>query len=206
MAIEGKAQKLTVRNYNAGFRVFEMNSVGNNPTTISALLKDPVSYQTNFEKINYNTLRGNPAPFGLKTIYLNAEWFKDSPTSRFWKKHSIQAGLLVTMKYSASAGSVADEYFNYTNEFTLTKHQQFFGGNIGFNKRINLSGKLQFITGFRIQGSFALVHHYHQQWDSSTYSTPNCRQTRTTILPELKGRKFFSMAGHDTNCFRNGCL
>ena len=52
-------QKLRIQNYALFYRWFEMNSVGNNPTTIPELLKDRFSYENSLRTINYNSLYGN---------------------------------------------------------------------------------------------------------------------------------------------------
>jgi len=36
-----------------------------------------------------------------------------------------------------------------------------------------------------------LVHRYKQQWDSSTFTPQQGLNTRTTILPDFKGKNFF---------------
>ena len=37
------AQAWRIKNYSAGYKIFEVTSVGNNPYTITPLLKDPVA-------------------------------------------------------------------------------------------------------------------------------------------------------------------
>lgn len=191
-------QRLQIKNYGVAYRVFEMNSVGNNPTTISELLKDPVSYQNFLNTINYNSLYGNPGIQQLHTFYFTVEWKVDSPLSLFWKKHTIQAGLLITNRVVQEAGAVARQGFSYSpdtvryeDKYSLLKKQQFLGGQVGINRRFNISKKLQFFSGLHVQGSFAIVHHYQQQLDSSTYAPGRGWNIVTTRMPNLKGKNFF---------------
>jgi hypothetical protein len=79
----------------------------------------------------------------------------------------------------------------HDNRYSLVKNQQFFGGQVGINRRLNISSRLKAIIGLHIQGSIALVHYYQQQWDSSTYSSSQGGKTHTTSLPDLQGKNFF---------------
>jgi hypothetical protein len=191
-------QKLQINNYSISYRLFEMNSVGNNPTTIPALLKDRYSYQNFLSTTNYNILYGNPGVQQLHTIYFTAEWKVDSSLSLFWKKHTLQAGLLITNKIAQSAGAVANERFSYSpdtvlheDRYSLLKNQQFLGGQIGLNRRYHISKKFQLFSGLHLQGSFAVVHHYEQQLDSITFAPTRGWTSNTSRLPHLKGKNFF---------------
>jgi len=192
------SQKPGIKNFSIGCRIFELNSVGNNPTTIAPQLKNPVAYQNFLSTINYNNLYGNPGIQQLHTFYLSTELQVDSPVARFWKKHTLQAGIHVTSKLTKSAGSLADQHYTYLpdtvmhdNRYSVSKNQQFFGGQAGINRRFNISKRLKAVAGLHIQGSFAIVHYYQQQWDSSTYSPSNGWKTHVTLLPNIQGKKFF---------------
>jgi hypothetical protein len=191
-------QNLQIKNYSLSYRAFEMNSVGNNPTTIAPLLKDPVSYQNFLNTISYNSLSGNPAIQNLHTLYFAVEWTKAPALSRFWKKYSIQTGMLITNKCVTDAGSIGTQGFStspdtvgYNNKYTLTKNQQFLGLQIGINRRFPIARKLEFFTGLHFQGSFAIVHYYQQQLDSSSWTTTGGWKTKATQMPDLKGKNFF---------------
>jgi|688.fasta_scaffold25335_14 hypothetical protein len=192
------AQAWRIKNYSAGYKIFEVTSVGNNPYTITPLLKDPVAYQNYINTITVNNFNGNPQIMRLHTIYVNAEFQKDSALSRFWKKTTIQAGVLLTTRIRQGAGAIGDESFVsspdtvlFRNMYSLTKNQQFFGANLGLNRRFAISKKLSFLTGLHAQGSFALVHYYQQQWDSTTFKPGVGRNNKTTNLPNIKGKNFF---------------
>jgi hypothetical protein len=193
-----KAQEWKIKSYNLGYRIFEINAVGNNPTTIASLLKEPAAYQRYLSSITSNTLYGNPQILQLHTFYVNTEWQKDRALLRFWKKYTVHTGLLLTTRIKQDAGAIGDEnYFSSSdtvmnrNLYSLTKNQQFFGANAGVNRRFVISKKLNFMTGLHAQGSFALVHNYKQRWDSSTYTQSGGWNTKTTQLHNLKGKNFF---------------
>jgi len=197
LSINVNAQKFKIKNYSFGYRIFELSPVGNNPITISPILKNPEAYTDYLNSIPYNGFSGNTAPFRLHTFYLNAEFSKSGTSSRFWKTHTLQAGFVITGKLTTDAGSVENRYhpgdtMMVIDKYSLTKNQQFFGVNFGLNHRFKISGKLQFLAGVHAQGSFALVNNYDQRWDSSIY-LPNGRGslTKTTVLPALKGKNFF---------------
>jgi hypothetical protein len=192
------AQQWRIKSYNTGYRIFEISAVGNNPITIIPLLKDPVAYESFLNTITINSLSGNPEITPYKTFYINAEFKKDSALSRFWEKHSLQGGLHFTTRISQYAGAVAnEEYFLspdtvfYRDTYSLVKFQQFLGVNIGLNRRFNISQRLSFLIGLHAQGSFAIIHHYQQRWDSSVYTPTGGWDTKTTHLPNLKGKNFF---------------
>jgi hypothetical protein len=187
------SQKLTTRDYSFTYRVFEMNSAGNNPTTISPFLKNPSAYQDFLKTVNYNSLYGNPGVQQLHTFYLTVEWKVDSAVTQFWKKHTLQAGLQFTGRISQEAGALAYEsWYSSTDpvlhnyNYSLTKNQQFLGAHMGINRRLNLSKRLKLFYGLHAQGSFAIAHFYQQRWDSGTFVPGRGWETRTTHLPHLK--------------------
>lgn len=198
LPINVNAQDFKIKNYSIGYRIFEFNAIGNAPTNIAPLLKDPVTYLKFLNTIDYNSFWGNPGPMTLRNFYFNSEWCKNNPSSSFWRRHTVQAGFLFTDKVTRSAGAIGDESFYYTPDtpkhvykYSLTQNQQFFGVNAGLNERLKIFKRLQFFSGLHMQGSFALIHHYKQQWDSSTFTPQQGFQTRTTKLSNLKGKNFF---------------
>jgi hypothetical protein len=131
-------------------------------------------------------------------MYINAEWQRINPSFRFWRKYTLQAGLLFTGRIRQEAGTIGEEsFFSSTdtaihiNMYSLTKVQQFFGGNAGVNRRFTISKRLKFLTGLHGQGSVALVHKYQQRWDSSRYTPSGGWIKRTLPMPKLKGKNFF---------------
>ena len=192
------SQKIEIKNFSIGYRVFEINPVGNSPVTITPLLKDPVAYQNFLKTINYNNLYGNPSIQQLHTFYISTELQVDSPVSRFWKNYTLQAGIHLTIRLVQSVGALADQHYTYLpdtvlhdNRYSIVKNQQFFGGQAGINRRFNISKKLKAVAGLHVQGSFALVHYYQKQWDSSTYSSSQGWKKHVTSLPNMHGINFF---------------
>jgi hypothetical protein len=192
------AQKLSVKNYSLSYRVFEMDGVGNNPTTIGPLLENPVSYKKFLDTLQYNSLWGHPGIQNLHTFYFAVEWKKDPALSRFWKKYSIQTGILFTTKSVMSAGAIGNQTASFSpdtvvhdDRYTFTKNQQFLGLQLGVNRRFNMAKHLQFFTGLHFQGSIAIVHYYQQQLDNSTWTSGGGWTIKTTPLPDLEGKNFF---------------
>lgn len=193
-----KAQGWQIKSYNIGYRIFEVSAVGNNPTTIAPLLKEPDAYQRYLNTINYNSVYGNPGFFPLHTFYVNAEWQKYNSFSSFWKKHTLQAGVLLTSRISQRAGTIGDESHLYSADttshrymYSLNKIQQFAGANAGVNRQFKSFKRFQLFAGIQAQGSFAIVHHYQQRWDSSTFRPSRGWNERTTHLSNLEGKNFF---------------
>ncbi len=86
------AQPLKIKSYSIGYRVFEFNAVGSDPTNIAPLLKHPAKYQRYLNTIDYNSLWGNPSVVTFQNFYLNTEWHKNNRGSRFWRRNTVQAG------------------------------------------------------------------------------------------------------------------
>lgn len=192
------AQRLSIKNYSIGYRTFGIDGVGNNPTTIAPFLKDPWTYQNFLNQIHYNSLWGNPGVQLLHDYCFNVELSKNSPDSRFWKKHTIQLGVFISNQSKKGNMALANERVVissndttlFVDKYSIVQKQQFAGINAGINKRIILTKQLQFLTGFHLQGGIAFLHRYNQQLDSSNYYHQNWT-TKTTKLPDLKGRNFF---------------
>jgi hypothetical protein len=193
------AQKLKLHNLSLGYRSFEVKNYGTNPFTAINYLEDPYAYSSFINNITYNTLYGNPGITNLKTFYFSTEWKLDAPESRFWKKHTIQAGLLLTNRIKTGAGSLENKFDTYspdrvinTHKYTLNKQEQFLGLQLGLNRRFKLGKQLQFVTGFHAQGSYSIIHKYTQSLDTLTYNTVSgIRETKSTLLSDLKGKNVF---------------
>lgn len=194
-----RAQQSFIKNYSVGFRIFEYSSVGNNPTTLAPQLKDPVSYLYTLNNFSYNSLYGNPYIAYMKNFYLNVEMRGRDSLSRFWKKNSIQAGILMTNRLSRSVGAVEDiqydsfpDFIRRNKKYSYTEQIQFLGVNIGFNRRFKLSRNVQFLLGLQVQGSFAVHHNYKQQLDSTAFKYGiGLIYDKSTPLNDLKGKQYF---------------
>lgn len=192
------AQPLKVRNYSLGYRIFEMEDFGNNPFNIAPILKDPQSYLNFLNSIRYNGYSANPAPVRLETIYLNAELHKPSSSSRFWKKHSLQAGILFTLRQNITVGTVSTfQYVTspdtavYEDSYSLTRKTQFLGLNVGMNRRFKIINRLSLFGAVHAQGSVAILHTVQQQLDSTKLTYAVGRTTKITRLPDLKAKNYF---------------
>jgi hypothetical protein len=191
------AQRIKITRYDAGCRIFEIEGVGNNPLAIAPFLKNPSEYQKFIDTVQYNGLFGSPGIQITRDYYLNVEWHKSSSQSRFWKKHTLQTGFFVTNeltkdnmgleneKYVVSPGDTAF----YQDQYFIVQKQQFLGANIGLNRRMKISNRIQFLTGLNLQGDFAFVHKYHQLWDSSVFRN-HIWTGKVTVLPNLDGKNF----------------
>lgn len=199
-AVAGQHQKkldypLRIKSLGTGGRLFELNSIGNNPKNLGYLLKDPGPYLDFINSQSFNSLYSNP---GIQFIYhyhLLAEFKKDNPSSRFWKKYSLQSGLVLTSKLKKSGmsignqGHLADSTM-YFDHYSFTQEQRFLGAQFGLNRRIRLSHRVQFFTGLQLLGSVAVMHRYGQQRDSNTFHHRRGWTYQTTELPKLKGKNY----------------
>lgn len=195
--IVSEAQRLKIKNYSIGYRAFEIDAVGNNPSAIAPFLKDSWTYKNYINQIQYNSVYGNPGVQILRDYFINMDLQKISE-SRFWKKNTIQLGLFLSNQLRKDNMALANDRFVispndttlFSDKYSIAQKQQFAGVNVGFNRRIQLSKQLQFITGFHLQGGIAFLHEYSQRWDSSFYRR-QVWTTRTFFLPDLKGKNFF---------------
>ncbi|HEV8083316.1 MAG TPA: hypothetical protein VGP55_08955 [Chitinophagaceae bacterium] len=190
------AQHLRFENISLGYKVFYIDGVGNNPTTIAALMKDHVSYQNFLSSLNYNGIFGNPEIQALKTFYINTEIFKENTFSHFWRKYRVQTGFLITNKLEKKGLGVERRDYSAAdstltiNSYSLVQNQKFLGVTAGLNRRIKISNKLNFLIGLHFQASFALQHYYQQQLDSFSINNSG-RFSSSTQLPDRKGKNFF---------------
>lgn len=189
--------QIKIKNYSAGYKVFYIDGVGNNPTTIASIMKDPVAYQDFLNRTQYNGLSGGGGIQDLKTFYFNTELYKAGSLSNFWKKYSIQTGVLLSSKLVKNGLAVERRDYSpndstlYINTYSLVQKQQFLGANLGVNRRFTLSKKILFVLGFQYQASFAFFHRYGQRLDSSSVSPANGRVNKTTVLPDLNAKNFY---------------
>src|SRR4051812_28717894 len=95
-----------IKSYAVGYRVFQIDAIGTNPTTIPPLLKNPGAYMHFLNSLRYNSLYGDPGPQSILDLYFNVELDKQSSTSGFWKKHVIQTGIFITKKMTKGAGAI----------------------------------------------------------------------------------------------------
>lgn len=129
VSLDVDAQEWRINSYQIGYRVFEISAVGNNPITLAPLLKEPEAYQKYLNTITNNSLYGNPEVFPLHTFYFNAEWQKHNSSSRFWRKHTLQTGLLLTSRISQNSGAIGDQSYldtaRHSYMYSLNRIQQF---------------------------------------------------------------------------------
>ncbi|RXK59772.1 hypothetical protein ESA94_11985 [Lacibacter luteus] len=191
-------QQWQIKNYSAGYRVFEYGSKGNNPLTISNFLKDPDSYNNFLNNFPYNELTGNPSTTNLHSFYLNAEIGKQKGRTNFWKKHNIQFGLFLTEYDGRRTGTISNVTYQLNSDtsriayqYSITHRHQFLGINIGFNRRFTLAKNFQLLLGLHLQTGYTIRNRYKQQIDTLIYGTQIGWLQTTTKMPDLKGRKHF---------------
>lgn len=206
-ALHANAQGLRLKNYNVGYRVFEIQSIGGTPLTLGRFLQDPYTYQQYVDGIPYTSLAGGGGAIQrVPMYYLTAEFNKPTATSNFWRNHTVQAGVVLSKQIELTGLSIGNEkflpspsnpndYTYYTNAYSLIQQQRFLGATLGVNRRFRLVNRLQFLAGLHGQASVALLHSYKQQWDSTTLVIQNSqvvrRETQTSQLPALQGKEYF---------------
>lgn len=207
LAHHAKAQRLALKNYSLGYRVFEVESVAGTPLTLGRFLQDPYSYYKYLDGIAYTKIAGGGGAIQrVPMLYFTAELHKPAAAARFWQKHTVQVGVVLSRQIELAGLAVGNEeflpspnkpndYTYYTNTYSLAQQQQFLGATLGLNRRFRLLNRLQFLAGLHGQGSVALLHRYKQQWDSTTLVVQNSqavrRETQTSQLPSLKGKNYF---------------
>lgn len=198
ISLMAKSQSFKFKSFSAGYRVYEINAIGNNPFNIYNQLKDSASYSEYVNNIYYNSSSGNPAILRVRNFYINGEWLLNASAKGLLKNISLNAGLLLTGKISQPIGSVSDDSrYNsldttkYVDTYSLTRNQQFIGANLGINKRFRIAKKFQIYTGLHYQGSIAFEHYYNQQWEFRLFTPSTGWNTKYKQLPDLKGKNFY---------------
>lgn len=196
LLISAFPQQWQIKNYSAGYRVFEYGSKGNNPLTVSNFLKDPDSYNKFLNTSSFNVLRGSGGITYLRTFYLNTEIGKQNGLTTFWKKHSLQFGLSLTEFDKRSVGSLSNITYPFNDTtllesiYSLQHQHQFLGINAGINRNFKLGTNFQIRIGIHAQAAYTIMNRYQQQLDTILVG-PQIGVIKTTQkLPTLKGRKY----------------
>ena len=181
----------------AGFRIFQIEAIGNNPLTISPFLRNSTEYRDYLMSINYDSYSGKPAILNIPNYYLNTEWRPKNPSRTKWTKYSFLAGLDFTKKLIVNGGSVADhqiiygaDTIVYSNTLTLTKQLRFFGAHFGIYRHYPLFGNLSALAGLQFQANLASLM-LEQRWDSTAIVVGESGTTRTAQLEDQPGRNYF---------------
>lgn len=219
--VSAEAQRLEIRNYAVGSRVFEIQEMGGNPTTIARLLKRPDTYQKYLSSIPYNGLYGGLAIQRHHLYYISAELAKPTATSPFWRKNTVQVGLFISNQLAKDRMAVFNEQITLTSDsaatiaidtYSLVQKQRFLGAAIGLNRRFRIANRLQFLMGLHGQASVAVVHKYEQQLDSAIIMVAPRRkpiqQTKTSRGFDLQGKKYLQWQtmvplGLEVDVYRN---
>lgn len=220
-AVGAEAQRLEIRSYAIGKRVFEMEEIGGNPATIGRLLKRPDTYQKYLSGITYNGFYGGLAIPRHHLYYISAELVKPAATSEFWRKHTVQVGLFASNQLVKNEMALFNEQVTLTSNstatinrdtYSLVQKQRFLGATAGLNRRFRIVNRLQFVTGLHAQASVAVVHKYEQRLDSTTIMVGDgispIRQSKTSRSFDLKGKNYLQWQamiplGLEVDVYRN---
>jgi hypothetical protein len=184
------AQKFSIQSVQFGYRIYEMNPVGNNPYTIPELLKDPEAYQEMISQYEVDGFNGGAGIQVPKQYYINVEL--GNKDSKFWSKHSLQAGFFVgsqlfkRMSLTNTDVNHADSSY-VTEYYYFTQNQRFVGLNLGLRRRITLSKNFNFMIGLEAEGRATVQHNYTQQKESIFLSNTDSEITYQN-LPSFKGK------------------
>jgi hypothetical protein len=220
-AVGAEAQRLEIRSYAIGKRIFEMEEIGGNPATIGRLLKRPDTYQKYLSGITYNGFYGGLAVQRHHLYYLSAELGKSTSTSPFWRKHTVQVGVFMSNQLVKDEMALFNEQTTLTSNTTATitrdtyalvQKQRFLGATVGLNRRFRIVNRVQFVTGLHAQAGVAVVHKYEQRLDSAIILVGNgmspIRQSKTSQGFDLKGRNYLQWQamiplGLEVDVYRN---
>src|SRR5687767_6891735 len=97
---------LKIRTLAIGSRLFELDAFGNNPTSVPLLMKDPDAYAAFMNSQTYTGISGSPGILNLYIHHISVELHKTNTASRFWKKYSLQAGLIASNRVEKGGMSV----------------------------------------------------------------------------------------------------
>lgn len=187
--------RLKLKSYSIGYRIFELNTAVGEPRTLVPLMKNPVAYRNFINTLQHNSITGNGGYGAFHNVFINAEVVKNSPESRFWKKHAVQSGVFISNRLVSEGSTLENRHVSpdttfYYDRYRLKQHLQFLGLNAGLNRRSRLSNKLQFVVGLHLQGAVAVVHSYQHHLDSSTFKSGRGWQSNITQLADAKGTCF----------------
>ena len=189
------AKRLKIKSITLGSKMIEQSAFGNNTMVLAPLLKYPEPYTKYISNQSYNSFIGNPIIQWVYSYHLGLELYKHNSDSRFWRKNTVQSSLFFTNKLHkgnmamGNQGMLPDTTF-YDYNHHLEQKLQFIGAQLGLNRRLKISRKINFVTGIQLLGSLAIHHKYKQYLDSSTFHAKRGRTSRITTLASLEGRNY----------------
>lgn len=194
IAISAKTQHWKIESCNIGWKVFEQQLVGTNPYTISQQLKDPLAYLKNLDQLPNNNLSGFPFVVGVDNYYAGAELYRNK-NSKFWNRHRIPLGIVVTGVNQYPTGSIGFIQYDsvptyYETVYRLFRKIQFFGIHSGLIRKFRLRENVYFIAGIQGQISAAVQHSYRQVYDTVIFRPNEGFGSNTKEAESLAGKMY----------------
>lgn len=174
------AQKISEISISTNF--FETQSFGNNPFTISSLMKDPVRYTNYIRNFQHESWSGTGGFYSLnKAILINAS-FKLNGSQNWKRKLLIQTGIAVGIEESHPTGSLSKTYLvNPTpntsqrvfEELKISERTNHIGLSAGALYLFSPDKRVSFFTGLQFLYQFSVVHSYNSSIHRLTFTSVN---------------------------------
>lgn len=189
-----KAQHWKIESVDIGWKVFGRQLIGTNLYTVSQQLKEPLSYLENLNQLPNNNLTGFPFVVGFDNYYAGVELYRNQ-NSKFWDRHRIPVGIVVTGVNQYPTGSIGFIHYDsvptrYETVYSLYRKIQFLGIHSGLIRRFRLRENLYFISGIQGQLSVTVQHSYRQVYDTIIFRQNEGFSGNTTQGENLSGKTY----------------
>ncbi|PJE46213.1 MAG: hypothetical protein CUR34_09500 [Sediminibacterium sp.] len=175
-----RAQKLTELQIGTNF--FETQSFGNNPLTISYLMKNPLEFNNYINNFQHDGLGGSGRFYSLTKSINFSTAFSLKGNSKLSKKLLINLGISVGLEESHPTGFLSKRYMtnpipsvNQLNIETLnfSERRNYLGVQLGLTYIFRPEKKASFFSGIQYLYHQSILHTYSSSIDKLTFTSTN---------------------------------
>lgn len=190
-------QKFSLKGIQFGFRLYEATAFSGTPYTLSKYLKSRSDYAL-IEDFPATGVNGSPGQIQVvKQYYLNGIFGGNPETSKFWKRHRLQAGFFVGSKLSTvimalkqfTAFEEPSDTLYVRERLLFRQHLRFAGINVGLRRHFELFRNFSVLLGADLEGKMSILHHYVRKKEVFT-ALKDEKYTHTgEALPRFEGKR-----------------
>lgn len=180
VGLEGSAQKF--KEISIGTNFFETQSFGNNPLTISSLMRDPSQYKNYINNFQHDSWGGTGRFYSLnKAFFINTSI--GFINNRKWhNKLLLNLGVSLGFEQSNPTGSLSKRYFNNTNpllservieNLNLFERRNYMGVLLGMTYLFRPYKKVSFFTSIQYLHDIVIIHSYTSSIEKLTFTSNN---------------------------------
>jgi hypothetical protein len=175
-----KAQQLAELQLGGNF--FETQSFGNNPLTLSSLVKNPIQLNNYISNFQHESVGGAGGFYSLnKNISISAS-FHLNKNNKLRKKLLFNLGISIGLEESHPTGFLSKRYTNTPSPqinqriietLNFSERRNYLGFIIGATYIFRPEKTLSFFSGIQYLHNFSVLHNYNSNIDKLTFTSTN---------------------------------